>query len=307
MGKIDQTKAVEKKRAEEAEQIKEVETNVTEDKQRVCGIIMPISPIDGCSADHWKQVKDLLSEAINEAGFKPSLVSDSDDSGIIQKRIVQNIYDNEIVVCDVSGKNPNVMFELGMRLAFDKPTIIVIDDKTGYSFDTSPIEHLQYPRDLSYYSIMDFKNKLKGKIIATIDSSKDPNYTTFLKHFGEFEIAHVERKKGSIDDVVLSRLEDLTLVVSNLNRRVSQIRDVQYTGKSKIQLSLIKELVRREIDNYCDFNNIEKDIAYLNIPQLGIESIADKLLNYPEILAYFGSKKSLIDFIDKEIMIYGLP
>jgi hypothetical protein len=33
-------------------------------------------------------------------------------------------------LCDVSGKNANVMFELGLRLAFDNPTIIIKDDKT---------------------------------------------------------------------------------------------------------------------------------------------------------------------------------
>jgi hypothetical protein len=53
----------------------------------------------------------------------------------------------------VSGKNPNVMFELGIRLAFDKATIIIKDDKTDYSFDTSVIQHIPYPRDLRHNQI----------------------------------------------------------------------------------------------------------------------------------------------------------
>ena len=65
------------------------------------------------------------------------------------------------------------MFELGMRLAFDKPTIIIIDDKTSYSFDTAIIEHLSYPRDLRYGKINEFKIKLKEKIIATIKKSEN--------------------------------------------------------------------------------------------------------------------------------------
>jgi hypothetical protein len=32
--------------------------------------------------------------------------------------------------------------DMGLRLAFDKPTIIIKDDKTSYAFDTPPIEHL---------------------------------------------------------------------------------------------------------------------------------------------------------------------
>src|SRR5690348_8591438 len=111
---------------------------------------MPISAIAGCDERHWSEVRSILEDAIDQAGFTPKLVSEADDVGIIQNTIVQNLYDNPILVCDVSGKNPNVMFELGMRLAFDKPTIIVKDDKTDYSFDTSPIEHLGYPRDLRF-------------------------------------------------------------------------------------------------------------------------------------------------------------
>jgi hypothetical protein len=46
------------------------------------------------------------------------------------------------------------MFELGMRLAFDKPTIVIKDDVTKFNFDTSPIKHLQYRRDLRYMDMV---------------------------------------------------------------------------------------------------------------------------------------------------------
>jgi hypothetical protein len=65
-------------------------------------------------------VKVILDRAIEAAGFKPKMVSESEEIRVIQESIVQNLYDNDIVVVDVSGKNPNVMFELGLRLAFDK-------------------------------------------------------------------------------------------------------------------------------------------------------------------------------------------
>ncbi len=127
--------------------VKEQNTQAEDGTRKpVCGIVMPISAIDGCAKEHWSEVEGILTGAIVEAGFDACLVSNADDSGVIQKRIVQNLYNNAMVVCDVSCKNPNVMFELGMRLAFDKPTVVVMDDKTDFSFDTAPIEHLIYPR-----------------------------------------------------------------------------------------------------------------------------------------------------------------
>lgn len=183
-----------------------------------CGIVMPISTIDSCTEEHWRDVRLILSEAIEDAGFAPQLVSDADDVGIIQKRIIQNLYENPIVVCDVSAKNPNVMFELGMRLAFDRPTIIVKDDKTSYSFDTSPVEHLAYPRDLRFSKIVEFKESLAEKIKGTYEKSKaDPSYTTFLKHFGTFKVAELKTEIVPHDRLVLEEVKGLRELVMSLH------------------------------------------------------------------------------------------
>jgi hypothetical protein len=198
-----------------------------------CGIVMPISALDGCTESHWADVQDILTDAIESAGFNGNLVSNADDVGIIHKRIIQNLYDNPIVVCDVSGKNPNVMFELGMRLAFDKPTVIVKDDKTSYSFDTSAIEHLEYPRDLRFSRIMEFKQKLSEKIAATHKrATSDKDYTTFLKHFGEFTVAKLEKKEVSSQEFILEELRSVR----------SAMRRLEFSARAGRDRSLSREV-----------------------------------------------------------------
>ena len=192
-------------------------TEKTETKQKdekvkelpKCGVIMPISAIDGRSEDHWKEVKAIIFDAITNAGFIPSLVSDADDIGVIQGRIIQNIYNNEMIVCDVSAKNPNVMFELGFRLAFDKPVVILKDDDTNYSFDTSVIEHLNYPQSLRYPDIVKLKESLTAKIKATYEASQKPNNTTFLKHFGEYKVSGLDEKVVSENEYILKGIEGI--------------------------------------------------------------------------------------------------
>lgn len=240
--------------------IKKEDMLATEAKKPICGIIMPISSIDNCSETHWKEVKGIITDAVEAAGFEAQLVSEANDSGIIQKRIVQNLYKNDIVICDVSCKNPNVMFELGMRLAFDKPTIIVMDNMTKYSFDTAPIEHLGYPRDLSYYQILDFKKTLTEKIKGTIDAAKQPDYTTFLKNFGEFQVATIENKKGSLDEVVLSRLDDMTRQISEI--RVNQRVRIIERPELESETEEINKLTRKLIEQYCAENKISESVLY---------------------------------------------
>lgn len=201
-----------------------------------CGLVMPISAIDGCSQEHWSEVLEILNEAIEEAGFVANLVSNADDVGIIQKRIIQNLYENPVVVCDVSAKNPNVMFELGLRLAFDKPTVIVKDDKTSYSFDTAPIEHVEYPRDLRFAAIVDFKSKLASKIKATHQkATTDQTYTTFLKHFGEFTVAKLDQKEISAQEAILEELQEMRVTM----RRIESGRtERHFKGREDLDICL---------------------------------------------------------------------
>lgn len=219
----------------------------------VCGIVMPISAIDSCTEEHWRDVKEILSEAIQDAGFTPQLVSEADDVGIIQKRIVQNLYANPMVVCDISAKNPNVMFELGLRLAFDKPTIIVKDDKTSYPFDTGSIEHLTYPRDLRFSKIVEFKDLLAEKIKGTYQkATTDKNFTTFLKHFGTFKVAEVKTETVPQEQLLAEEVKSLRdLVISLAASRSAEIepqptmRTLCLREAPKIQVdAVVEELVK---------------------------------------------------------------
>lgn len=262
--------------------------NIEQLKSLKCGIIMPISPIENCTKEHWTEVKNILFDAIKDADFEPNLVSDADDSGVIQKRIVQNIYQNEMIVCDVSCKNANVMFELGMRLAFDKPTIIVMDNMTQYSFDTAPIEHLSYPRDLSYFKIMDFKKQLADKIKGTYDAAQRSDYTTFLKNFGEFKTAAINPKEVNFQEFMASRLDELS----------SEIKDLRISQKSNIMRSVEEDilfrLVRDYIDMFCRETNTsfdsligtteDSDIRQELFASLSKNKVIRKLCGSPDVL-----------------------
>jgi hypothetical protein len=201
-----------------------------------CGLVMPISAIDGCGAEHWVEVKNIISDAIADIDglkFTAKLVSEQDDVGVIQKRIVQNVYSSDIVVCDVSCKNANVMFELGMRLAFDKPTILIKDDVTDFTFDAGVIEHLVYPRDLRFSRIVTFKKLLAEKVLATYRASiDDPNHSTFLKNFGSFKVASVNETLGTPDQVMIDMIQDLSREVARISRRLPSYKDISVSQGS---------------------------------------------------------------------------
>jgi hypothetical protein len=153
------------------------------------------------------------------------------------------------------------MFELGMRLAFDKPTIIIKDDLTGYSFDTSLIEHLEYPRDLRFTSINKFKDSLGKKLKATYEKSQtDPNYSTFLKNFGKYKIAHLEDREVSTDTFILNAIEEL-------RRDVRVIKNVSlHDREDNARINLGRSINSREIpdETRIVFKKIVQDFIKKN-------------------------------------------
>ncbi|WP_454776203.1 hypothetical protein [Janthinobacterium tructae] len=256
--------------------------------EKTCGLVMPISSIDGYPAEHWSEVKAVISdavEAISEYKMTVRLVSDADDVGVIQKRIVQNLYTSDIVVCDVSGKNPNVMFELGMRLAFDKPTVIIKDDKTDYSFDTGVIEHIAYRRDLRFGSVVSFKKNLVDKVVATMrEAERDPNHSTFLKNFGTFNVASLKQAEVSTDKVVIEMLSDLQSEVAGLRRNnVGRISRVDAD---------IRVRIREGLRKWC----LEHDMSYTDaVGNPDLSKFIENLVDAPKIYTNHSDFQNAVD------------
>jgi len=160
------------------------------------------------------------------------------------------------------------MFELGMRLAFDKPTIIVKDDKTSYSFDTAPIEHVPYPRDLRYAQIVEFKDKLTEKIKGTYSkASSDSSYTTFLKNFGEFTVAKLDKKEVSGQEYILEELKGLRESIQRLERQSEPIVSRTPTQTRTLRLHFPKrsEEQKNAIDEFLMESDAVDDFIWLDM------------------------------------------
>lgn len=215
----------------------EEKTLKDEEKTLKIGYIMPISDVDPYEDGHWEEVKNILDDAINnlkndyeDYDIENFIVSEIRGvNSIILKSIVSNIYKCDLVICDVSSRNPNVMFELGMRLAFDKKIIIIKDDITDYSFDTSVINHIEYDKSLNYVSIKHFQRKLESHIKTTLDAPKGENDNAgYLDSFADVKIQTMgshDLKEGEAIGQILEKLDRFGLSLSNLEKRVYSSRN----------------------------------------------------------------------------------
>lgn len=91
-----------------------------------CFVIMPIGDCDGYNSGHFTRVyEDIIKPAVSQAEFKPIRGDEVAKTNLIQLDILNKLLETPIAVCDLSSRNPNVLFELGIRQAFDMPVVLI--------------------------------------------------------------------------------------------------------------------------------------------------------------------------------------
>lgn len=173
----------------------------------ICGIIMPIAEMPGYSSEHWEAMLELISRGIGRAGMRAIPVWAHGAADVLHERIVRNLFEQPYAVCDISGLNPNVMLELGIRLAFGKPTIIVNDGVVRAPFDIGSIEYVEYDRGLQFLRAEDFTKRLATKIRAV---SQAEDYRPFIKTFGPIDLGSPGNEAVPLAQVVLDQMASLS-------------------------------------------------------------------------------------------------
>lgn len=190
-----------------------------------CFIIMPIStpkPLVQTyrgDVDHFIHVLDhLFVPAIEKAGLdavRPKV----DGAEVIHAKIIKNIEESDLVLCDMSALNPNVFFELGIRTAVDKPACMVVDDITeSIPFDTSIVNYHVYNSALDPWRLTDEIQKLSAHIAAARDGGER---NPLWRYFSLSTRAEFSEKDTGIEakvDLISMRLDGLTRQLADQGR-----------------------------------------------------------------------------------------
>jgi hypothetical protein len=105
-----------------------------------------IMPFD----EEFKAVFDqLLVPPLEEAGFRVERADTSLDQENILKGIVRRIAESVVVVADLTARNPNVLYELGLAHGQGKPTVLVAQFLDDIPFDLRSYRVKEYSRDIA--------------------------------------------------------------------------------------------------------------------------------------------------------------
>ena len=66
----------------------------------------------------------------------------------------------QFIIADVTGRNPNVFYELGIAHTLGKDVILITQDSGDIPFDLTHLRHIQY--DYTPRGMKSFEEKLRG-------------------------------------------------------------------------------------------------------------------------------------------------
>jgi hypothetical protein len=217
------------------------------DKKKLdkCYVIMPIGELPEYPQNHFKRIyKDIFDQAIRRANLEPKRADDNNSSHIIQVDIIKDIIEAPIALCDLSTRNPNVLFELGIRQAFDKPVVLVQEVGTPRIFDISTINTIEYRKERIYHEVLEDIDKIYKAIIATLEDSSNNSI---------MKLVNIEKANtntiGKLDEN-----QEMKFLIKNLSKEISELKqnytfnNLKYECKndntSYIQNDKINEILR---------------------------------------------------------------
>lgn len=108
-----------------------------------------VTPI-GEDGDEVRKHSDILlghivEPAIEELGMHLSVVraDQIDNPGLISAQVIQHLLHARLVVADISFHNPNVFYELAIRHATGKPTVLISRSEDKLPFDISDVRTIR--------------------------------------------------------------------------------------------------------------------------------------------------------------------
>jgi O-acetyl-ADP-ribose deacetylase (regulator of RNase III) len=147
-----------------------------------CFVIMPFGQKkdpDGKDIDFDTIYKYLIKEGVEQIeGLSCTRCDEIEEAGVVHKKMLEQIYQADVAVVDITTLNPNVFYELGVRHTLaDHVTVIIKREDTKIPFNIRPLNAIDYePTDIAKVA------EAKKKIVAFIKNGLNTRKVDSLVH-----------------------------------------------------------------------------------------------------------------------------
>lgn len=166
------------------EVLDELDRLSAEKKVRSCFVIMPFSNSASCSEAEWTDIfENTIRPAVEKSGLDYKCARSEAIAGNIIDNIIDDLNRADLVIADLTDRNANVFYELGVRHSLRDSTVLITQDISSTPFDLRPYAMLQY--DWKTKRGRDEFRKQMKKVLTSIDEGRANSLSPVRKYLLE--------------------------------------------------------------------------------------------------------------------------
>ena len=143
-----------------------------ESSEGLCFVISPIGDEETATRKWADQtIKHLIRPAVEPHGLEVKRADEEDRAGIITTHIIQRLVNADLVIADLTSRNPNVFYELAVRHVTRKPLIQIIRAEEEIPFDVQAMRTVKF--ELSDPDALEVaRDALNRQVAAVMDEDE---------------------------------------------------------------------------------------------------------------------------------------
>jgi hypothetical protein len=214
-------------------------------KKKICFVISPIGEEESETRKRSDQIlKHVIEPSVDECGYKAIRADKIEKPGVITSQVIQHVVEDPLVVADLTGRNPNVFYELAIRHAIRKPFIQIMQKGERLPFDVAGTRTINVD-----HHDLDSVGEAKKEIVNQIKSlEKDAkNIETPISVSLDLQILREsdDPRQRSLADI-MSALTDLP---SQIEERISGKEDrIPHRRLRRIHPMMFEEITHKYRD-----------------------------------------------------------
>lgn len=134
---------------------------------------------------------EIYQPAIREAGLLPLRADEIFSPGMFMRDVVAGIFQSAVVLAELSGRNPNVFYELGLAHAYSKPVIMITQENDAVPSDLQGLRWISYQTSSVHWG-RDLQRSIKETITTCLAATAVERARLFIPPAMEAVDSHRE-------------------------------------------------------------------------------------------------------------------